>query len=162
MCIRDRPCNQEVDLHIRLACAGTQFVHIPEKLWKYRRFVEGSISSDQDRLLNTHRKVWLPAWEQLKKDALLTDARSRQFAALFAKDARSYLWRGDKEQAAFCFKTAQSMHKSGGLEEAYESKLGVWLHRVLGPYVTDSIAKTYRRFRDGRQHSFSEERNQQL
>lgn len=147
----DLPCNQEVDLHIRLACAGTKFVHMPEKLWKYRRVVEGSISSDQDRLLNTHRKVWLPAWEQLRRDSQMTDARARQFAALFAKDARSYLWRGDRKQAAFCFKTAQSMHKSGGLEEAYESSLGVWLHKIFGHTFADFIAKTNRRIRDGRQ-----------
>ena len=154
----DLPCNQEVDLHIRLACAGTNFVHVPEQLWKYR-IVEGSISSDQDRLLNTHRKVWLPAWEQLKRSSELTDSRARQFAALFAKDARSYLWRGDREQAEFCFKTAQTMHKSGGLEEAYESKLGVWLHRILGHRFADQIAKTNRRIRDGRQTVASSESN---
>jgi len=152
----DLPCNQEVDLHIRLACAGTDFVHVPEQLWKYR-VVEGSISSDQDRLLKIHREVWLPAWEQLKRESKLTDARAKQFAVLFAKDARSYLWRGDKEQAAFCFNTALSMHKSGGLEEAYESKIGVWLHRILGPGVTDFIAKTTRRIRGSRQSESSGE-----
>jgi glycosyltransferase involved in cell wall biosynthesis len=139
------PCAQERDLHIRLACCGVKFHHLPKVLCTIRRKAQ-SVSSDGVKVLDQHLGIVLRAADVLRDRNVLTDARRRAFAGLLAGDARHYLRNRDWAKARLYRQEAGYMHPEGGLDEAYSEQIRL-LRRICGPYLTELIAMLGRRMR---------------
>jgi glycosyltransferase involved in cell wall biosynthesis len=142
------PCSQERDLHLRLACAGLTFQHVPEKLYTVRR-VQKSVSSNSERVLDQHRDLVWHAHGILRASGLLTPARAAAFAALLAHDARWYLRLKAPEKAWRYFADALLLHPSGGLDDAY-GRITRILRRVFGAKFTERLIVAQRALRAGR------------
>lgn len=133
----DLPCSQERDLHLRLACAGLRFHHLPKMLLTVRK-LEGSVSSDLIKVLDQHRRIAVHAYQSLKQNDQLNDERSRALAGMLATDARAYLRHGLGKQAEEYFTLARSMHPEGGLTSAYRHSARI-MRRFLGPERTERL-----------------------
>lgn len=131
------PCSQERDLHLRLACSGLGFRHLPEVLFTVRRR-EGSVSSDSVKVLDQHSNIAWHAHELLRRSGGLTDERSAALAGFLAADARAYLRHGLVEQAELYFEQARRMHPDGGIPQAFSRKTR-WLVRTIGPALTQRL-----------------------
>ncbi len=129
------PCSQERDLHLRLACKGLKFGYLAETLYTVRR-VEGSVSSDIERILDQHLEIAWYAYRMLEEAGSLTEERRAAFAGFLAGDARVYLRQGLRDKAREYFEEARKMHTGGGLREAYKGPTRV-LRRLLGARVTE-------------------------
>jgi glycosyltransferase involved in cell wall biosynthesis len=57
-------CCQEYDLHLRLAVANPQIIHVPQVLWQQRR-TSGSVSSSMHKVLLTRENVLLANRDEL-------------------------------------------------------------------------------------------------
>lgn len=121
----DLPCAQERDLHLRLACAGLSFNHLPEVLYRVRSRREG-VSSDYLRVLDQRLPIFLRNLDRLDARKKLTERRLEAFAAALARDARRYAERGRSARARECFGLARRIHARGAL--------GVY-HPVLRPFA---------------------------
>jgi glycosyltransferase involved in cell wall biosynthesis len=137
------PCAQEYDLHLRLACRGVRFVHVPEVLYAVR-VRAGSVSSDSVRVLDQHAGICGEACRLLRERGALNDKRLAAFAALLASDARAYLRHGEPERAARYFELARQQHPGAGLRAAY-SPATLRLRRILGPGWTERLVGLKRR-----------------
>lgn len=112
------PCAQERDLHLRLACHGLRFIHIPEVLIRVHR-LPGSLSSDSLRVYKQHLGVVDRAHRLLEDLGRQTEARSAALAGLLARDARVLLRAGLAKEARLYFEKARKLHAEGGFEHAY-------------------------------------------
>ena len=131
------PCSQERDLHLRLACEGYRFQHLPETLFTVRR-VQGSISSNYARALKQHGPMFRSACSTLLRSGSLTEARRLAFAETLARDARHLIREGCFSDAGAYFAEACHLHPSGGLRRfgwAYRVA-----HRLLGPLSAERLA----------------------
>lgn len=131
------PCSQERDLHLRLACAGLSFHHLPETLYTVRR-VAGSLSEDSVRVLDQHLEIARHAYQLLEESGRLTEDRRAAFAGFLAHDARAYLQHELREKARKYFAEARRLHPSGGIPQAYSLKTR-WLYHTLGPVITQRL-----------------------
>lgn len=149
------PCSQERDLHLRLACHGLRFVHVPKVLLRARRRPD-SISSDSFRVLRQHLYMVQKAHRLLDELDRQTDQRSAALAGLLARDARSLLRGGLVEEATEYFHVARTLHQSGGLDLAYRP-----LHKVaaglIGPKLFERLVAFKRSLRSrlGRTEKFA-------
>ena len=124
------PCAQERDLHLRLACLGLRFRHLPEILYTVRRR-EASVSSDMVRVLDQHSGIAWRAYEVLRNSGRLTAERAAGLAGFLVEDARGYLRHGLPEKAEAYFSQARRLHPDGGIPQACGRAARV-LQRVLG------------------------------
>lgn len=131
-------CAQERDLHVRLACLGLEFRHLPEELISIRRLADG-VSSNFMRVLDQHQDIVAEARRMLAAAGRLTDERLQALAGLLACDARSYLRHGRPESALEYFRLARELHPAGGIRQAYP-KVGRLLYRLIGPVWTHRLA----------------------
>ncbi len=108
------PCSQEADLHLRLACMGLSFFHLPEILYKVRA-TPNSVSSNYIRVLEQHNKIIQRAADLLQDRDALTDSRREALAFALARDGRRYVQRGRSDAAGRFFRLARNIHPSGGV-----------------------------------------------
>ncbi len=142
----DLPCCQERDLHLRLACQGARFCHLPKALFTVRHR-GGSISDDALKVVAYRRGILWGAYNRLRERGELTEARQRAFAALMAFQGRAVLrYGGDRRKAAEQFADARRMHSGGGLRGAY-GPLGRFLVHVLGHASTETILRHIRQMK---------------
>jgi glycosyltransferase involved in cell wall biosynthesis len=131
-------CSQERDLHLRLACKGLEFRHLPEELISIRR-LDGGVSSNFISILEQYQDIVAEAHRILEADGRLTDERQQALSGTLAKCARCYLRNGQQERGLNYFRLAREMHPDGGIRQAYP-KLGRLLHRLIGPVATHRLA----------------------
>ncbi|MGF1527261.1 MAG: glycosyltransferase family 2 protein [Candidatus Competibacterales bacterium] len=112
------PCAQERDLHLRLACRGLRWAHVPEVLVRVRRRAH-SLSSDPLRVFRQHAAIVLRARELLAAQGGLSDARAAALAGLLARDARLFFHAGQLAEARRYWRLAREIHPGGGLQHAY-------------------------------------------
>lgn len=139
----DLVCSQERDLHLRLACMGTDFVYLRQQLFTVRKR-PGGISSDFVKVLDQHEDLVKHAFASLRQAGLLTEERRVSMAAFLARDARIYMKRGLCNKADRYFEIARSIHKSWGVELAYAPKVQ-FLARVLTPPVLEKLLAVKRK-----------------
>ena len=139
----DLPCAQEFDLHLRLACWGCTFHHLPEVLCT-GRCLPDSVSSNYVRVLDQFSRILEPAYQGLMTSGRLTDPRARSFAAAMARAARHYLRHGETEKAAAYFRQARTMHRDGGIPQVY-SRPARLLRCAVGPVLTERLVNLRRR-----------------
>jgi glycosyltransferase involved in cell wall biosynthesis len=133
----DLPCAQERDLHLRLACVGLTFHHLPQTLFTVRKLSK-SISSDSTRVLDQHSSIAWRTYNLLQKSGNLTEERCVAIAGLLASDARAYLRHGLREKAGDYFEQAFRIHPDGGIPQAY-SRRTRWLRAWAGPILTEKL-----------------------
>jgi len=136
------PCAQEFDLHLRLACEGITFEHLPEELHEVR-LRDRSVSSDYARVLDQFERILWNAYRVLERRNGLTQDRRRAFAQAMARAARHYLQRGFRNQGRRYFEQAKQMHARGALD-VYD-RPARWICRLLGPGATESLSALKRR-----------------
>ena len=139
----DLPCAQEFDLHLRLACAGCTFHHLPEVLCT-GRCLPDSVSSSYVRVLDQFAQILGPAYQGLKAAGKLTDERARAFAAAMARAARHYIQQGESEKSKAYFQAARTMHPDGGLPQVYSRPARI-LRLIVGSVLTERLASLRRR-----------------
>ncbi len=125
--------SQEWDLHLRLACNGVQFYHMPGILYAQCERHE-SVSASGLRCVETRIETTCDAFRRLKTQGDLTESRARTFAVRMARDGQLLLVHGgEKMAAAKCFETAREMHPSGGITSDFGSWTDRAVYRLLGP-----------------------------
>ena len=132
-------CSQERDLHLRLACSGIEFVHMPEVHVRVRR-QPNSISSDYLRILRAHGGIFEGAFARLANEGALTESRRRAFAKAVAHDGRSCLRQGEPELARRYFSLARSMSQDGSLE-AFGRVSTRTIAKLLGPMCAERVCQ---------------------
>lgn len=138
------PCAQERDLHLRLACHGLRFVHIPEILVRVRRQT-GSVSSDSIRVFRQHLRIVHRARAVLEERGGCSDARLAALAGLLARDARHFLRAGFRDDARQYFYEARNLHPKGGWDRAYRPFHGA-VARAIGPAAFERLVVMKRRW----------------
>ncbi len=133
----DLPCCQERDLHLRQACAGARFHHLPKVLHTVR-LRAGSVSHNELRVIKWMRELLKARYAELKGRGDLTLPRRRAFATLMAAQARVLLRYGDRAKAADYFAEARQMDPGGGLRGAY-GLFGSSLVHLLGHAPAETI-----------------------
>jgi glycosyltransferase involved in cell wall biosynthesis len=133
------PCAQERDLHIRLACSGVRFRHLPKVLCTIRRTPD-SLSENVLRVLDQHLETAFIARDMLRDRDELTDTRARALAGFLARDARTFLKQGEWTKATRYFAVARELHAGGGLDVAYGPTTRM-LHAWLGPTPAELVAR---------------------
>ena len=142
------PCSQERDLHLRLACHGYQFEHLPETLVTVRRY-PGSVSSDYRRVLEVRRGIVERCVQLLEERDELTESRRRCLAGMLANDARALLRLQEPVDADAAFRAARRLHPDGGLDTAY-SRPTRFMVKLLGPACAEAVIQWKRRRFSGR------------
>lgn len=132
-------CSQERDLHLRLACQGIDFVHLPQSLALVRRR-PNSISSDLRCILRAHGGIFERAFNQLFRDGSLCESRRRAFARAVAHDARMCLRHGETGLAREYFALAKSMSNDGSLEAFGHSSTRT-IAKVFGPIWAERVCQ---------------------
>ncbi len=131
------PC-EDPDLHLRLACAGLQFQHIPERLITLRR-ARGTLSDADPALMrDLELRMVQEAYRSVKENGALTSERAEAFAGFVTKVARRCLQHGLRDRANQCFAFALEIHPDGGIPQAY----GRWTRRLnnrFGPAITERL-----------------------
>ncbi len=140
------PCAQEYDLHLRLACNGAHFVHLPVTLSRVRKRT-GSLSSDYVKILAQYPRILQRAYGILGAAGTMTDERARAFAETMARAGRHLLQRQHRNEGIEAFRLARRMHREGGLG-VYRTPAR-WLHRLLGPVIAETLVLYKRRLLDG-------------
>jgi glycosyltransferase involved in cell wall biosynthesis len=125
------PCGQEYDLHLRLACAGATFHHLPEVLVTERK-LPGSISSNVVHLIQQRRRILWHAYGKLQKYEILNEERAKEFSCVVAFDARKLFYLGDTCGGIRNLQVAKIMHPSGGIGGLFFSRLGRIASRLIG------------------------------
>lgn len=141
------PCSQEYDLHIRMACRGFGFRHVPEVLYVNRQR-PNSVSADCVRVFEQHERIIKQAYETLRSWGTLTDERARALAGCLASNGRAFLRFGRSDLARRSFRLARTLHPDGGIPEAYSPPTRL-LRRVVGPRVTEALVVWKRTFGHG-------------
>ncbi len=139
------PCAQEFDLHLRLACAGIRFRHLPHLLTSIRRR-PGSVSSDEVRLYRVMGRVLTGAARLLDPEDPRLQVRSQHIATKIAACGRWLLRFGDVAGGMEAFRAALEVHASGGLVGAYSAP-ALMLRRIAGPVVAERLLWRMRRLR---------------
>ncbi len=136
------PCDDR-DLHLRMACAGVAFHHLPEELYQMRR-VDGSLSK-RDPLggLRMQRAIGEDAYRALLSNNSLSPTRQAAVAGFVAGTARVAMRYGQIAFAKECFERARSIHPDGGVPQVYSS-VGQTLVRLVGPAMTERLAMVKR------------------
>ncbi len=133
------PCSQERDLHLRVAASGVLFHRLPETLFTVRQ-VENSISSNDIKVLDQHRRIALNAIKILESRNSLTEERRRAFAAFLARDGRAYIRMGEESKGIQYFRLAKSIHHEGGLRDTYSFWARVVV-KLLGPTSCERLRR---------------------
>ena len=136
------PCAQDLDLHLRLACDGMTFEHLPETLYIVRR-VAGSISSNYVEVMEQIGGIFQKAKIKLEAEGTLTDRRSRALAGRLATTARHLLAINHNDLAKKYFVQAKTIHPDGGLDLAYNRKSRA-LRKVIGSVWTERFVSLRR------------------
>lgn len=108
------PCSQERDLHLRLACAGIPFYHLPRILFRVRR-VEGSVSDNDLLVLGQHEDVFVNAARLLGQCGPLAVSHREAFARAFTNDACQLVKHRHPEKARHYFGLARQFGWLAGL-----------------------------------------------
>ncbi|MCA9073882.1 MAG: glycosyltransferase [Planctomycetaceae bacterium] len=135
--------SQEIDLHLRLACAGHQFTHLPERLSTVRG-IPGSVSSHYVRTIGEQLKYLPDLADQLEQIGQLTDDRRSAFAGQMARLGRACLQRGGTEVGMAFLAQADRLLPSAGINMAYSPKMRPCV-RLLGPTLTERLVLLKRR-----------------
>lgn len=123
------PCSQEKDLHVRLACSGQRFEHLPGALVTYRQRSD-SVSANYQQVMEQYAGIVERGVATLEKFGQKTDDRLRLLAELLMWSGRQ-LWRvGARESAMRHLDSARELHPSRGLGNC-SLPMRV-LHRMLG------------------------------
>ena len=131
----DLPYADDNDLHLRLACAGATFYHLPEALCTWRH-VPQSLNSNWRRVVDSSRLVYRPRFLDLKRSNRLTDQRARALGAAVARFAYYYLGLGKIAKAKVMFRRADRMHPEAIREATatlYPGRFDRAVFRLLGP-----------------------------
>lgn len=136
------PCAQERDLHMRIACHGIRFLHIPRVLVHVRR-QPGSLSSDSIRVIRQHIGIVRRASTLLERLDRVTDERLAALAGLLARDARVLLQAGLHAEASEYFSEALKLHPLGGWDSAYIPSHR-WMAKLLGPMRFEELVRLKR------------------
>lgn len=132
------PCDDR-DLHLRLACMGIGFHHLPEELYQMRR-VPGSLSKrDPFKGLQMQRTIGDDAYGALTVTGGLSLARRAAFAGYFAGTGRVALRYGHYSFAEECFERARQIHPDGGVPQVYSTGAQTFVS-VVGPVMTERLA----------------------
>ncbi len=138
------PCDDR-DLHLRIACSGARFHHLPECLYVMRR-IEGSLSkkapTDGQRML---WQIGMDAYEYLTGQNELNEERRAAFAGYFARTARSAFRLGMDDFAEQCLSKAEEMHEDRGFPLAYSPKTRR-IAQCVGPKVAEHLISLKRFF----------------
>jgi len=129
---------EDPDLHLRLACAGVSFDHLPECLYVMRRVPDCLTMQDPSNGLFMQRQVGEDAYSDLSNRDQLTPARRAAFAGFFAATGRRALRLRLSSLAMECFARAREIHSDGGLPQAYSQPMRT-VARMLGPRVTEKV-----------------------
>lgn len=140
----DLPCAQEFDLHLRMACRGIPFIHLPGFFYTQRK-VEGGLSRDYGRVLAQFENIIPPAFEFLRRDGGMTISRRQAFAEAMCVSATRLFELGDDDLAKRYYAIAAAMDSGRGFT-AYRPAVRL-LSRVLGPLPVQKIVRMARRFR---------------
>jgi glycosyltransferase involved in cell wall biosynthesis len=133
------PCSQERDLHLRLACSGLSFVHVPEVLYRVRRR-ESSVSSDFVRVLQQHERIFHRAYRGLVANGSLSPARRAAFARAFARDGRLSVRHGQRALAQAYFARANEV-MSQATVDAFREPLLRMISRTAGPIAAEQVCQ---------------------
>jgi hypothetical protein len=133
------PCCQDLDLHLKLACAGASFCHIPEVLFSVRRVAQSLSRSSYLRVLDQHEGIIMPLFGELRRAGKMNEKRAMVFASLMSRDARHYLQLGEIDKGKEQFRRARQMHDGGGLHTFSRSYR--LLFRLIGPVATERLSK---------------------
>lgn len=136
------PCAQERDLHMRIACHGIRFLHVPRALVHVRRR-PGSLSSDAIRVIRQHIGIVRRASTLLERLDRVTDERLAALAGLLTRDARVLLQAGLHAEASEYFSEALKLHPSGGWDSAYTPSHR-WMAKLLGPMRFEELVRLKR------------------
>jgi hypothetical protein len=145
------PCAQEYDLHIRLACRGATWRHLPEVLYTVRSR-PNSVSSDSLGVLDLHVYILSKARSMLDSNCEAAAMALHAMAGKRASDARHYVRMGEGARARRYFAEARRFHDSGGLDIAY-SRCVLYLRRVLGVSLTEKLVHIRRSIRGPKYYS---------
>ncbi|HEX2256968.1 MAG TPA: glycosyltransferase [Afifellaceae bacterium] len=133
------PCSQERDLHLRLACAGLRFVHLPEALYKVRR-QPGSLSAELLPILRQHRSIFARAYDKLSSAGDLTPARRAAFARALARDGRASVRFGEQALARAYFKQADAI-LPGAAAAVFGSRVLRAVAASAGPIAAERLCQ---------------------
>jgi glycosyltransferase involved in cell wall biosynthesis len=133
------PCSQERDIHLRLACSGLSFVHVPELLYRVRRR-EGSVSSDFVKVLEQHERIFQRAYGELVAKGALSASRRIAFARAFARDGRLCVRHGQKALAQAYFVRANEIMSQATVDAFREPLLRV-ISRTAGPVAAEQVCQ---------------------
>lgn len=137
----DLPCSEEWDLHLRLACNGVQFHHIPQVLYTYHQRA-GSLSRTRKDFSENAIAAVRECYSRLLRDGRLTEARRMAFASKMAVLGLSTLLNDRHSKAAAeCFAWAKEVHPTGGITAAYGSWWLRMAHRLFGPQAALFVFK---------------------
>ncbi len=129
--------SQEIDLHLRLACAGHKFLRLPECLSTVRG-ISGSVSSNYVRTIGEQLKYLPQRVDELEQRGELTEERRRAFAGQMARLGRACLQRGGTEVGTRFLEHADRVLPSVGIELAYSPRMRPCV-RLLGPGLTERL-----------------------
>ena len=129
------PCSQERDLHLRLACLGQRFIHIPEVLYSVRRRA-GSVSDGAERVLEQHGRIFDRAMMLLEERGELSTALIEAFAEAHSRDARSAVRLARMDLGRMLSKRAYALSRSGSAA-AFGRRSTRLFARLLGPFATE-------------------------
>jgi glycosyltransferase involved in cell wall biosynthesis len=147
------PCAQEKDLHLRLACRGVVFHHLPDVLFRERKRRE-SLSSDFVRVLDQYEDIFGSARQQLQSAGLLSDERARVLAEVMVQAGRYYISRDQITKGRHYIACAKAWHASAGL--GIYPPASRLLYHLVGPVATQRLVDAKRRM--GLRRSGKEER----
>lgn len=138
----DLPCAQEKDLHLRLACNGVRFHHLPKVLFRVRRRRD-SVSSSFVRVLDQYERIFVPLRRRMQEAGTLTDERARILAQVMVQAGRHYISRGEIAKGRRCIARGREWHASAGLG-VYPPATRL-LYHLGGPVVTQRLVDLKRR-----------------
>lgn len=131
--------SQDLEFHLRLACEGLTFCHLPEILYT-KRVVAGSVSSNYVKAVAPQLSFLPEACEALRRRGELSEDRARAFAAHMARVGRGCMQRGATDVGLEFFRAAKAAHPGGGLPAAYTPPARL-MYRIFGPVLTERLVQ---------------------
>ena len=128
---------EEYELHIRLACNGYRFVHLPEILYTLYT-TPGSITSNYYKIIDAMHSVLCSVVDHLDETGGLTSIRRLALAQKLAAKARNCFDKGLDELGTRCFATACRVHPSAYICISYPRAVRK-LRRLCGLPVTERL-----------------------
>ena len=134
--------SQEFDLHLRLAAAGRNWVHLPEALFTVRRRAD-SVSADTGRTLAAVLEFLPEIVQKLQRGDGFNEQRAQAFAEYAARCGRLCLRCGQTASGLSLLKLSQSLHPTAGDRAAYGLPARL-VKQTLGPLAVERVANMKR------------------